>query len=74
MFWGCGFFFGKIALAEFYVIEDKNLTKGRNLLIPIAKDGNASAQVHLAQTYLGRGSAESDAQGIKWLRSAAGYR
>lgn len=66
-----GYVPAKIALAEFYIVEESNLRKGRAILETLAERGNAKAQLHLAQSYLGRGSVESNAMGIKWLRRAA---
>jgi hypothetical protein len=61
----------QILLAEYFIVSENDLAKGRAILTPLADRGDAKAQLHLAQSYLGRGSPQSDAEGVRWLRAAA---
>lgn len=48
-----------------------DLEGGRYWIRPMAEDGDPRAQLHMAVSYLGRGSKEGDKQGIQWLKKAA---
>ena len=60
-----------VALGNFLIIEEKNLKSGRELIRTAAERGSANAQMHLAGSYLGRGSADGDREGLIWLERAA---
>jgi TPR repeat protein len=61
----------QIMLGNYYLIEEKNIEKGRLWLHKAAESGDSYAQLHLAGSYLGRGSIEEDKEGIKWLMKSA---
>lgn len=61
----------QIMLGNYYLIEEKNIEKGRLWLHKAAESGDSYAQLHLAGSYLGRGSIEEDKEGVKWLMKSA---